>query len=191
MKKPLVVIAVLMLSALQIFPANTVDRSGSQSTSMDVVFTATPFVRVGFSSAYVGSPVEPSDDLKRNIAGFKNEGGDRIITDFYYLYAQAFTPDPVTVSISDASPLGSGSNTYHWSAGFLPFGEGATGSEITVDSQSNPATGTSLLNEESSEGDGYSPRSYCWRFRVELVGAPSQPTEVVEQGSFTVTIASK
>ena len=185
MKKHFLLISVLLIAvaSMQISALETDVKNGSQSVPVDVVFTVEPFVRIGFAVSYVGSPVEPADDQKITGIGFKRNGSE-LVTDNFYLYAQAFTPDPVTISITEASPLKINNSEYAWTISLLPVGENISDSQII---ESTSADKNKVLVAES--GSEFKPRSYCWQTHATLSGDPALGTEIVS-GSFSVKIAS-
>ena len=112
---------------------------------------------------------------------------ENLMTKYWFMYAQSFTPEPVEVSIIDASSL---DNQYDWRADFIPA-EGKTGMKtISIDTAVFSSQGPSVLLNETADSDTDRPRSYCWRFRATLYELPPQNTAGSLSGSFTVKIAS-
>lgn len=177
------ILLLFSLATSFLFPAD--DTAQSQSIPVPVVFSPEPFVRVGFSASFVGSPVEPAE--KANADSFSQLSGENLMTKYWFMYAQSFTPEPVEVSIIDASSL---DNQYDWCADFIPAEDKTGMNTISIDTAVFSSQSPSVLLNETSDSDTDRPRSYCWRFRATLYELPPQNTAGSLSGSFTVKIAS-
>lgn len=173
----------LLCTASLLFCAD--NAAQSQSIPVPVVFSPDPFVRVGFSASFVGSPVEPTE--KVNADSFSQMSGEYLMTKYWFMYAQSFTPEPVEVSIIEASSLG---GLHDWRAEFRPAEDKAGMNTISIDTTSFSPQSPAVLLSETDEADTDRPRSYCWRFSATLYDLPPQNTTGSLSGSFTVKIAS-
>ena len=202
MNRRLVSFILCILLFLNIISAVDFTKEGTQRVPSDIIFIATPFVRIGFSSIPVTAAVEPQDSLKRNSASFSGGQGVKPSTDIYYLYAQAFTTDRVKVTVETASALKGvvyeqtewGSTTatnmtYHWSLTFTPYGND-TGLK-PVEIKSNGFVPKNVLDESGlDDEDTKYPRSYCWGFKVTMDEEYTPPAELNENGEIQVTIST-
>lgn len=199
MNRRLLSFILCILLFLNIGSAVDLTKNGTQSTPSDVIFNATPFVRIGFSSIPVTTAVEPQDSLKRNSASFSGSQGVIPTTGVYYLYAQAFTTSQVKVTVDSVSPLtgtvvNGGQETneiYHWNLKFTPYGNETGLPSVSVNS-SNFSSGE-ILNESAlnlTEDDRKYPRSYCWGFNVSLNDDYDPPAKPGDNGEICVTIST-
>lgn len=196
MNRRLVSFILCILLFLNIISAVDFTKEGTQRVPSDIIFIATPFVRIGFSSIPVTAAVEPQDSLKRNSASFSGGQGVKPSTDIYYLYAQAFTTDKVKVTVVDTSPLQGTvyesntaiDTTYHWGFTFTPYGND-TGLK-PVEIKSNGFVPKDVLDESGLDVDTKYPRSYCWGFKVTMDKEYTPPAELNENGEIQVTIST-
>lgn len=203
MNRRLLSFILCILLFLNICSAVDLTKNGTQSTPSDVIFNATPFVRIGFSSIPVTTAVEPQDSLKRNSASFSGSQGVIPTTGVYYLYAQAFTTSQVKVTVDSVGPL-TGTvitqtifgtreeeKTYNWNLVFTPYGNDTGLASLSVNS-SNFSSGE-ILNESAlklTEDDRKYPRSYCWGFNVSLNEDYDPPAKPGKNGEICVTIST-
>ena len=190
--KRLSVFILLLFSLATSFLFSADDTAQSQSIPVPVVFSPEPFVRVGFSASFVGSPVEPAE--KANADSFSQLSGKNLMTKYWFMYAQSFTPEPVEVSIINASSLG---DQYDWRAVFIPAEDKTEPAEdktemneIRIDTATFSSQSPSVLLTETVDSDTDRPRSYCWRFSATLYKLPPKNPGGSLSGSFTVKIAS-
>ena len=169
------------------FPCFGDESRAGEPMIKDVIFSATPFVRIGFSSVYGGTAVEPNAENQMDTASFVSANGV-ITTGNLYLYAQVFTVHPVSVTIEGVKALG---NEYQWETTFYPV-DNEQASNVEIKTSDGLSTAKPLFSELGDNSINLSyPRAYWWRFNVALSDPNyAQPTSPVEAGSITVKVSA-
>lgn len=182
-----IVMIFIAISLFVCFGIGANAKTGITTIPEDVTFSASSFVRVGFSQYPVESTAKPADDWVRNSASFKGPEDERLSTGTYFLYAQVFMVKNIVVSVTAASSLSYGSDSYGWSTEFVPYGW--SGESKTIKSaEFNSQNPVELLRENLGEEKLAYPRSYCWSFNVLFDSIYTQPDAVVSPGQFTIHI---
>lgn len=178
------IILFIMLSLFSCFGIAADTKTGITTTPEDVTFSATSFVRIGFSKYPVESTAKPADDWVLSGASFEGPINTILSTGTCFLYAQVFMVKNVVVSVTAATSLFFGNTPYDWSTEFVPYGWDGTTQSI----KSSSFNQVELLRENLPEEDLAYPRTYCWSFNVSFDDVYPQPNGMVSSGLFKVHI---
>ena len=167
--------------------------SGDSDRVRTVQFSPTPFARAGFSDNPVPNSVEPENGAPSISLAFDDEAGEVSSEETVYAYCQAFTRNPVRVTVS-GTPLGNSSvGTYSWTASFTGLDGLIAGTSASLSSSSS----VTILDEAALAGiDRGASRHYCWSVKVTLDEVngepPRQPggNREIITGTMTIEVVS-